>query len=419
VTEARDGLREHVSALYRRPWVTAVTLAILFALLLYLRRGDTLTNPSIWDEEGTIVPDIFHSGLLVLIHPVSGYLLVVPKLIDLIAFAISATQFPLITTILAWLFSIGVGLVVAFAPTVLRHRPLAALAIFLIPTDPEIFGTSLYLLWWCGILLLLVALWSPEDSRVGSRLAILVVAGLSSPVAVIVVPVLVVRALIFRRRSEIVTGVAGVVIAGIQGAMLLTVKDGVRSPTNGVAPLRNFFLMVGDYLVHSWNTSDHVRLAAAAALLVVLLAGSLLVQGPRWPALVLGYLFLVGVANSLIRVGTTPLDPLHNGPRYFFFGFLGLSWFLLWLVTRWRWRWLVVVPMSCLIIATIGVIPGWSRSSVDLHWSERIVACSRGSGLVTINAVQADGNLPPWYMKLTASECAAWVARDPFAGRDR
>lgn len=407
-----------VIGLWRRPVVKAIALSLLFALILLLRRGDSLLVPSVWNEDGKLIlPDIVHNGLLTLVHSLNGYFVTIPKLIDLIAFGVSATQYPLINAILAWLVAIGVGLTVAFAPTVLRHRSLAALAVFLVPTDPEVFGIGLYTLWWAGILLLLVALWKPGEGRLLWRVLILGIAGLSSPVILIVAPLLVVRSARWRMRAEIVSAAVAVAAAIMQGIAIIenTVNRSSPAPTgfNGASAPK----MVGEYLAYSWTGSATIRIAAGFALAFVLIAGSVLVRGrPRWPAVALGYLLVGEIVLSLARTGGLDLDPVHAGPRYFFYPFVLISWFLLWLVTSWRWRPLVAVPIALLVLGLVNLPPGWSRHNVDLRWAQQVRACAAAEG-PTVFEVQFAGTTDlTWHFSLDGRDCRAWLARDPFAG---
>jgi len=409
-------VRERLLAIARRPAVRVITLAVAFAVLLLLRRGDTVLVPSVWNEDGDmIVPDMLHSGLGTLLHPVNGYLVTIPKIIDLIAFAVSATLFPLINAVLAWLVAIGVGLAVAFAPTVLRHRTLAAAAVFLVPTDPEVFGIGLYTLWWAGILLLLVVLWKPDDHRVLTRVLLLVIGGLSSPVILIAAPALVVRAVRWRQRSEIVPAAVGLAVAIVQGLTLIlsTITGASAAPGSSGAAFAP--TMVGDYLAHSWTDSPRIRVAAGILLLLFLIAGTLLVRsGPRWPAVLIGYLLVALVILSLARTAGIALDPVNAGPRYFFYPFVLISWFLLWLVTRWRWQPLVALPVAALLLGLANVAPGWSRSNIDLHWPEQLRACAAAEGPVQLT-IQAAGHADHvWHVTLPSVDCATWLSRDPF-----
>ncbi len=411
-------MRARLLAAARRPAVQALFLVVALALILLLRRGDTLLVPGVWDEDGDmVIPDMLQNGLGTLLHPLNGYFVTIPKIIDLIAFGLSATQFPLINAALAWLVAIGVGLAVAFAPTVLRHRGLAALAVFLVPSDPEVFGTGLYTLWWAGILLLLVALWRPDDRRILARVLLLAIAGLSSPVILIAAPVLVVRALVWRRRSEIVPAAVGLTIAIVQGISLVvsTLTGTSNSPGSsgaGFAPT-----MLGEYLAHSWTSSSRIRIAAGILLVIFLVVGALLLRsGPRWPAIVLGYLLAASVILSLARTAGLALDPVTLGPRYFFYPFVLISWFLLWLVARWRWRGLVALPVALLLLGLANLPPGWSRPNADLHWAQQLRACAAADGPVRLS-IQAAGSADHvWHVTLHGADCASWLARDPFRG---
>lgn len=398
----------------RRPAILAPALAVAFAVLLFLRRGDTLLVPGVWAEEGTtVLAGIESSGVATLLEPIAGYYGTIPKLIGLAGYAVSATQFPLITAILGWLFSIGVGLVIAFAPTNLRWRPLAAFAVFLIPTDPEVFGVGLYSLWWSGLLVFLVVLWRPESRDVAIRVTILVVAGLSSPVILIAAPLLVVRAVVFRRdRRELIVNAVGVVVASVQGlAIVLSPADSgeTRPPSfDSVVPV--FF---GNYLVDAWTDSPARLWVAGIALIALVLAAIVLVRPGRVTMLALVYLAGASILISLSRIGDTEIHPVLAGPRYFFFPYVLFAWGLLALVRRWPARGLAALPVAALALASLNASGGWSRTNDDLRWASSVVACQNFDSYPL--PVHTSGSAATiWNVDLPGKSCRAWLARDPF-----
>jgi len=171
-----------ITNLFKKRYFLYPILFTSFTLLLASRRWLQLVSPQVWDEDGTkIIPGLINHGLTSFLTPVNGYLITVPKIISLISLTISFSHYPLISTILAWLFIASVGLAVAISPTHLKLKIACALLIFLIPSNPEVFGLPLYTFWWSSILLFLLALWDEKNLQLKWRVIFLFLGGLSSP----------------------------------------------------------------------------------------------------------------------------------------------------------------------------------------------------------------------------------------------
>jgi hypothetical protein len=409
---------DSVRGLLRRKAVAIPLLAVAFLAIMLLRRGDTLLVPGVWAEDGAIIlPEIFESGPRTLLEPINGYFLIIPKLIDLIGFAVSATQFPLINAGLGWAVAIGVGLAIAFSPTKLAHPRLAALAVFLVPTDTEVFGTGLYTLWWSGLLLFLVVMWEPESKLTWPRIAIIVLAGLSSPTILIVAPLIIVRAVLLRaQRRELLIGGAAIVVAAIQGATLvirtLTTRDAETELPRIDRVVPNFF---GNYWFNIWTDSPNRLLLAGIVLIAVLIGGIVLIRTDRIWAATLLVLVAISIAVSMSRIGDRPIDPILAGPRYFFFPFVLISWTLLQLIVSWRVRYLWIAPALIVGLATVNASGGWSRSNDDLAWAHHLESCTRFDSY-TVPVHFAGQRAYTWEMDVTGAECSAWLDRDPFRG---
>ena len=94
-------------------------ILILFigAALLLIRAWPRLLNPEIWDEDGTKnIPGFLQNGFADIFEPVNGYLILVPKLITMLAASISISQYPLISTLIAWGVTLAAFYVIASAP---------------------------------------------------------------------------------------------------------------------------------------------------------------------------------------------------------------------------------------------------------------------------------------------------------------
>ncbi len=192
-------------------------LSLIFFILLFLRRGMQLLNPHIWNEDGPFnMASFMLHGWHSLYEPTQGYLILIPKLITNISMSISFIYYPEVSTYLTWLFTIVLALMVTYAPTALKYPVLAALSIFLIPTNAEAFGLPLFTLWFSAILLLLAALWKPGEKQIMKN-TLLVFGGLSSPTIVIIIPVQIYRMIMLsNKKEELLTLLLTIMIATIK-----------------------------------------------------------------------------------------------------------------------------------------------------------------------------------------------------------
>ena len=128
--------------LYSGRWRFLLLFAIFLGILAS-RRWEQLASPQVWDEEGRLISGCIHNGWFDLLIPVNGYLLLVPKLIVRASLAVSFYRYPLVAAIATLLFNSSVGLAVATAPTRLKGKAFCAAAIYLVPSNTEVFGPAL------------------------------------------------------------------------------------------------------------------------------------------------------------------------------------------------------------------------------------------------------------------------------------
>ena len=390
----------------RRAAMTAVLL-----LLLASRRWDQLLWPQVWDEDGPRnIHDFVVNGLASLFYPVNGYLITVPKLISALALSISFSRYPMVSTVFAWAFIAFVGMAVASSPTKLRGRWWCAVAIFLVPTDPEVFGLPLYTFWWSSLLLFLLALWDEQRSSIGWRIAFLLLGGLSSPVILLVVPVLYWRAWAYRAwRAEWIIACVATVIALIQAGFILKGAES-RLPPLGSILMNTGPVFLGRFVVGNWVESP-IGLALAGlcvACWLALCAWQLRREAAFWICV---YLFVGAIGLSVIRIDPAVLHPIRGGARYLFFPFVLISWLLVQGIYAARFTWVRALAAGIGTVAVMNAFPAWSHSHDDLHWTEHAVSCRRFATYEM--PVQFVGlRESSWRLPLSGEDCARLLDRD-------
>ncbi|MBV8465640.1 MAG: hypothetical protein JO218_06815 [Burkholderiales bacterium] len=381
----------HPSATHR-PHLNAyagyIGLACLIALCIVLRQPDQWRHPVVWIEDGTqVLPDLLARGIASLADPVNGYLVVCSKLISWIALQFGLPNYAIASTVLTLIASTLCFTAIAFAPTRLRHARWCALAAALAPVGPETFVSPIYLLWHTGILLLLVLVWDPSRHTVW-RGAVLVFAGLSSPLVAFLLPLLALRWLILRHRSDLACTAICLLVAACQIYLAHRMGD-----TGGATPDNLEYLPVllatvcGQFLSFALPPT---WAAICGGMLLAWLALPLLDQRiPRDDRT--NYLSLVGilvlsVAAMLLRVGHTEALQFHGPNRYYFFALIALAWLVVQHASL-KSRWFVAIPLLLAVLAN-------SLHQYRLHNPAQDILPLKWSAPAQIVKATGQGSLP-------------------------
>jgi hypothetical protein len=384
-----------------------VLLFALFFGLLYLRRSAQLLHPQVWDEDGTmILPGLIDHGLKSLFYPVNGYLILLPKLISAISLLVSGLYYPLVSTLISWIFIVYVCITIAVSPTWLKGGALLGIATLLIPSDPEVFGIPLYSFWWASLLLFLLVLWDQNSNDVGRRIVFAVLGGLSSPMILLVTPFLAIRAVVFKdKRRELVVFAVALFCCCIQMVAMLHSAGQLTAGTMGTRSLLYVLpKFVGGYLAGNFvRTTNHLVWIATGFIFVFLLIVFPFIR--KHPQ----YLYLIALWCGAIyltgrRVDLSILQPRYAGPRYFFLPFVLLSWFLVSTMTetqRWDIR---LFAAGLLLVSVLNMLPVRTRPQQDFHWAEQLSSCGRSDQYWI--PISFDGERP-WFLHVNRDQCMA------------
>jgi len=389
-------------------------LSLIFFILLFLRRGAQLLNPHIWNEDGPFnMVSFILSGWHNLYEPTQGYLILIPKLITNISMSISFIYYPEISTYLTWLFTIVLALMVAYSPTMLKSPALAAISIFLIPTNAEVFGLPLYTLWFSAILLFLVALWRPSEKQVMKN-TLLVFGGFSSPTIVIIIPVQIFRMIMLpNKKEELFTLLLSIVISTIQLSFIFS-RSVVGSPlhldfTFFESIIHKFFAY---YYLDAFHPSAMI-LWIGGIYLIMLIIIYILQNRKDIFFQILVYLLFASIALSVYRFSPLQINPIFGGgARYYFLPYILLSWVLIYILVKNKWYEIAILPILALSIIT--ALQGFCRTQDDLHWRKHIDLCQKARGKYAI-PIQNDGNgKNPWQLVLDEKTCKYYIENDIF-----
>lgn len=355
-------------------------LAAVVVVSMYYRRPDQFQHPYLWVEDGGInLPEYIEHGWMFVFRPIVGYFILPVRVLFGAAASLSFRWLPEISFALSLLFTYAVLVSIMTAPTHLRHRFLCAASVMLIPSDSEVFGVALYSGWW-GTLLAFIPIFWREDVKghLPLRSTFLITGGLSTPVAIGLLPFFAFRAYRWRTRSEVSMLALCAALAGLQGTALVqssAAVDGDIEIAKGFTLIAKFF---GNYLY--WTPTvpqSHLYTILGLALVAAIgVAGYVRRHSVGWTFFGLVGCLVMVIALSIVRASVDDIHPVLAGPRYFFLPFVLTSWLLLYLLDR-RHQGTTVLCASALLLALWMAIVFGTRTHQPVDWRAHVDACVR------------------------------------------
>jgi hypothetical protein len=385
-------------------FLLALTVAVLF-----LRRPDQFLAPYIWVEDGRfILREYLEQDWRTILNPLAGYLVVATKIISYLSFKASILYAPEVEVVLTVLLTFGVVCAIAFSPTHLRYPALCAMSVLLIPTDAETFAVSLYSFWWAGILYLLAVIWDEERGKIWLRYAFIVFGGLSSPLAVTLAPLFILRAAVERRGWG--AAAIAVVVAGLQiEAMIQQRVDASISTVNVQTAIDALRQLVGNFLFQGAGLLGGIFLLA--------LYGGAIARNRRrfgWPFWLLVTVNIVICASVALRLNEhlATINQFIAGPRYFFYPFIVLGWLLIWVAAESNG---IVRAITVCIFAVSIVTAGTelSRRHDHISWRDEILKCANSETYkIPLHFIGETKNM--WDVEFKGAECREMIRRSLF-----
>jgi len=386
---------------------TPILVLLAFALLL-LRAWPRIMHPEVWIEDGVEnIYGLVNYGSIDIFRPVGGYLVLVPKLITLVSLWISFVYYPLVSTILAWAFTIFVFIVIAKSPLYLKGQIFLAMACMLIPSDPECFGLPMYTYWWSSLLLFVMVFWRPGQYT-PLRIIMICLASLSSPVCLVTLPLFLVRGFIFKQdRAEL--GLLGVALICALIQIYVMHSYGKSVDFNLLDSYRAISVFLGSYVIGNINPGLNWLLGS----LLFGFMGWGIYKNRSFTLIALYYLLLVSILMSIYRVDINILNPVNAGPRYFFFPYILLSWILIQLAFDGRYLILRMGSTFFLLSSVANAIPHLDRRHEALNWRSHVSNCLLTEKyFFPVHYVGSASGV--WTFELTGQQCADLVKHDFF-----
>ena len=345
----------------------------LVILVLYSRRGSTITNPQVWVEDGVFfIPEFLEYGISSLLIPIAGYLAFIPKIITGISLTFPY-EYPVVSSTLAWLYTVFVLSIICYAPLILKGRFLCAIGCLMIPSDPEVFGTSIYTLWWSGLLVIIISLWRDNETWIKTRISLLFIAGLSTPISVILSPIFFVRSLIFKRKTDKTILISSIFCSIIQLYFIFINDTGSALNEYNEKKITTIFKKFFGYFILNHDTELNGQLWIISYIFLIFIIVCLIKIKSKFLSFALIYILFINIFLSVYRVNISELHPIFAGPRYFFFPYIIIFWILIQGIYSFKnniLKYLVIIFLSMMLYNSFS--SGWSRDHDDLFWAKNL-----------------------------------------------
>ncbi|WP_036112479.1 hypothetical protein [Luteibacter mycovicinus] len=291
-----------------------------------------------------------------------------------------------------------------------RSESVPSSALLLLPINSEVYAVSEYAFWFGSLLIFLSALWRDDAiDQVPLRALFTVVGGLSSPMTVILAPIFIVRALRLRDRRETLICIIAVLWAVVQVALVyLTTPVPIPGAALAAISIPDVLAkFVGWYMFFPGIEGVAIGAWLGAAIIVVALFG--IRRSPDFGLLVLGYILLAAVAASMARAPLQWVSAFTDGPRYFFYPYLLLSWLLIYgLASAERIEGILIALV--LLLSLLQTYLYGQRRHETLDWAHEVARCAASERYVF--PIHYDGVLDhAWHMELKGRECRRLVRR--------
>lgn len=394
----------------------------LFTVLYLLRRPADALYPSVWNEDGVFnIPQAIEHGWSSLLIPVSGYLIIPSKIISLLSLSVSGLFYPEIAYLLTIIITILVMVILTSSLIELPNKEYLPIIIALLPYDPEVFSTPLYIFWWTSLLLLVPLLSSSKAKSKTSKFMIIgstTLGCLGSPISILLIPAMIIKAYITRAKLNYV-------ILGLWSALSAVQMYFSLSQVGEKMDFSKFYIalpqFVGTYITYNsfFSKPNFVSYTLSLAFLIIgcfALYSLLILRKQEFFNTSVAFLAVLStILASWLRTNLE-IHPFLAGPRYFFFPYIFLSIFLITIyaipsqsISRLKPR---LLKGMCLLILIISCTTTWIqnpsgfyRTHHPLNWRDELYKCLSSTDNYKLK-VHFDGDSSgTWRPEYSREEC--------------
>ncbi len=401
---------------------------IIFTVLYLLRRPADALYPSVWNEDGVFnIPQAIEHGWSSLLIPVSGYLIIPSKILTLLSLSVSGLFYPEIAYLLTIIITILVMVILTSSLIELPNKEYLPIIIALLPYDPEVFSTPLYIFWWTSLLLLVPLLSSSKAKSKTSKFMIIgstSLGCLGSPISILLIPAMIIKAYITRARFNYI-------ILGLWSALSAVQMYFSLSQVGEKMDVSKFYMalpqFIGTYITYNsfFSRPNFVSYTLSLALLMVgcFALYNMLISRKQefFNTSIAFWAVLSTILASFLRTNLE-IHPFLAGPRYFFFPYIFLSIFLMTIyaipspsISRLKPALIKGLSLLILIISCTATWiqnpSGFYRTHHPLSWRDELYNCLSSTDADTDAdgynlRIHFDGNiLGTWKPEYSRKEC--------------
>jgi hypothetical protein len=360
----------------------------LLLLALISRRPDRLVTSQFWGEDGTIFfSQAYKAGCEVWFHSYSGYFHIAPRLI-----AWAWAKLPWVWTPLAYnLSALAVWAYIIRRIGTARlpagFRWMAAAALVFTVHSGEVF-LNITDLQWSLVLILAVNLLEPHPNgpwETIRRCAEVLIAGLSSPLVLVALAGVAIRAFSWRRQKGRILLAAYITAATLQGFAFSNGDRGINIdlPHLAVELVEVFPLYLaypaGAGFFNGCSGRGLLLIGLVLSVVTALLIRHGLRGEDRWRvlAIFLGVAACLAAGRMPHRIWVGPFDP--GNARYTYVPLVLMTWLLAWIASQGKTRAVRRVGLVLVCVAFLSSMVHWRGiRETDYHWTSQVSEAESG-----------------------------------------
>jgi len=382
-----DAFIRRVSSIDRR--VVIVGTIVAAALIIVLRKPDSLQNPQFFAEDGTVFfIGARQLGLVAFVKSYGGYLHLFPRFVAWGASYVDPLWVPAIYNFTGLCMNVLVVAVLLSPRVRLPAKPALALAYALVPHTGEVF-MSLTNVQWCLALVLVLLLLADDAATTTQRVfdaGIVIICGLTGPFICFLFPVFVVRTALRRSYESRRLSILALVIATVQAIYLYSNRGHFMRSMPA-----DYYELISAMVGRLYGTfcmgygipriSKSPIWIAVGAISVVLTAwvsfrpGLWRIQRAMISLAWLG--FVLPVSVKFLHEAAVIGDP-GNGDRYFFLPHVLLAWLIVIAIVE-LFRWWRLLPAALLMASLASNLRHLRAAPLhDYAWATHVQAIREG-----------------------------------------
>jgi hypothetical protein len=362
-----------------------IAFIVIAILILIIRKPDSLSNPQLWAEDGTIFfAQQYEYGAASILIPYAGYLHIVPRLIAILADSFfSYAYIPAVYNYTCLFITIMV-IAHCFSPRLqLPFKPLLALSIVIVPQAlNEVFLNITNLQWILCILLVLTLLKDAPNKRYGnyalqviSDFIIIIFAGLTGPFLIIMFPFFTWKYFNIKKTYGYTLLMVAFCIVLIQLFHIVSstaiVQEGSMFNLDIFISVFGRKLFGGLFFGKSMIYSNALFVGISSFVFFTVLLYLSYKKSPEDMQIIKIVFMILSISVAILGaviIKCSPDMPIFSGNRYFYVPYVMVAWSLILCINQHgTWKNIFVIS-SLLLIPYSSISVGMQTHMIDYNW---------------------------------------------------